>query len=476
MVALFHDMMHKEVEVYVDDIIAKSTEGDSHVAVLRKLFERLRKYQMKLNPEKCTFGASSGNMLGFVVSREGIRVDPKKVEAIQEMPAPKIEKEVRSFLGRLNYIARFIANLTSTCLLGKPACLGTTNTRTTFNLVCDGVANFNGRNAGAVWRNGKDLLCFSMGVQKAPTIHKSIKGGVIADQLAESPINGGDEALNEFPDGGIYGIDEPEDDVWEMYFDGAVNTHGSGIGAVIISPVGKQYPVAVKLDFECTNNIAEYEACINGLLFAYELNVKRLRVFGDSALIIYQVNGEWQTKDAKLIPYQKYLSSLAKKFEEVCFSHVTRDKNQFADALATLAVMTKLEVHANVRPIQVIAQDEPSYCCADLEADGEPWYHDIKRYIQHREYPEGASDVNKKTIRRMAMTFFLNGEVLYKRSYDGTLLRCVDTREMQLIMTEIHEGICGTHANGHMMAKKILRSGYYWTTMEADCMGYVRKC
>ncbi|XP_019418570.1 PREDICTED: uncharacterized protein LOC109329357 [Lupinus angustifolius] len=162
-----------------------------------------------------------------------------------------------------------------------------------------------------------------------------------------------------------------------MYFDGAVNMHGSGVGAVIISPASKQYPVAVKLDFECTNNIAEYEACINGLLFAYELNVKKLRVFGDSALIIYQVNSEWETKDTKLIPYQKYLSSLAEKFEEICFSHVTRDKNQFADALATLAVMTKLEVHASVRPIRVTAQDEPSYCCANLEADGEPWYHDI---------------------------------------------------------------------------------------------------
>ncbi|XP_019432700.1 PREDICTED: uncharacterized protein LOC109339673 [Lupinus angustifolius] len=145
----------------------------------------------------------------------------------------------------------------------------------------------------------------------------------------------------------------------------------------------------IKLDFEYTNNIAKYEACINGLLFACELNVKKLRVFEDSALIIYQVNGEWQTKDMKLIPYHKYLSSLAKKFEEICFSHVTRDKNQFADALATLTVMTKLEVHANVRPIQVTAQDEPSYCCANVVVDGKPWYHDIKIYIQHIEYLEG---------------------------------------------------------------------------------------
>jgi hypothetical protein len=115
MVALFHDMMHKEIEVYVDDMIAKSKDEESHILSLRKLFERLRKYQLKLNPAKCTFGVKSGKLLGFVVSDKGIEVDPDKVKAIQDMPAPKTEKEVQSFLGRLNYIARFISQLTVTC-------------------------------------------------------------------------------------------------------------------------------------------------------------------------------------------------------------------------------------------------------------------------------------------------------------------------------------------------------------------------
>jgi hypothetical protein len=115
MVALFHDMMHKEIEVYVDDMIAKSKKGEDHVKVLRKLFERLRKYELKLNPAKCSFGVKSGKLLGFVVSNRGIEVDPDKVRAIQSMPSPKTEKEVRGFLGRMNYIARFIAQLTTTC-------------------------------------------------------------------------------------------------------------------------------------------------------------------------------------------------------------------------------------------------------------------------------------------------------------------------------------------------------------------------
>jgi hypothetical protein len=109
MVTLFHDMMHREVEVYVDDILAKSKEEEDHVQVLRRLFERLRKYQLKLNPAKCSFGVKTGKLLGFIVSGRGIEVDPDKAKPIQEMPAPKTEKEVRSFLGRLNYIVRFIS-------------------------------------------------------------------------------------------------------------------------------------------------------------------------------------------------------------------------------------------------------------------------------------------------------------------------------------------------------------------------------
>lgn len=105
MVTLFHDMIHKEIECYVDDMIAKSHTEEEHLVNLQKLFERLRKFKLRLNPTKCTFGVRSGKLLGFLVSERGIEVDPAKIKAIQEMPVPKIEKQVRGFLGRLNYIA-----------------------------------------------------------------------------------------------------------------------------------------------------------------------------------------------------------------------------------------------------------------------------------------------------------------------------------------------------------------------------------
>ena len=92
MVALFHDMMHKEFEVYVDDMIAKSRTEREHLVNLRKLFERLRKYQLRLNPTTCTFRVKSGKLLDFIVSHKGIEVDPDKVKAILEMHKPHTEK------------------------------------------------------------------------------------------------------------------------------------------------------------------------------------------------------------------------------------------------------------------------------------------------------------------------------------------------------------------------------------------------
>ena len=107
---LFHDMMHKDVEVYVDDMIVKSRDREDHLAALQRFFERIRRLRMRLNPEKFIFGVTSGKLQGHIVSERGIEVDPENIIAILDMPAPRTEREIRGFLGRLKYINRFILN------------------------------------------------------------------------------------------------------------------------------------------------------------------------------------------------------------------------------------------------------------------------------------------------------------------------------------------------------------------------------
>ena len=111
---LLHDLIHKEVEVYVDDmIVSKDREG--HIPALQKFFERIQFYKLQLNPKKCTFGVTSGKLLGFMVSQRRIEVDPEKIKAIVEMKPLRIRKEIQRILGRIQYISRFIAQLTMTC-------------------------------------------------------------------------------------------------------------------------------------------------------------------------------------------------------------------------------------------------------------------------------------------------------------------------------------------------------------------------
>ena len=109
---LFHDMMHRDVEVYVDDMIVKSQGRADHLSALQRFFERIRQFRLRLNPKKCTFGVTFGKLLGHNVSKRDIEVDLEKIKAIFDMPAPRNEKETIGFLGRLQYISRFIARLT----------------------------------------------------------------------------------------------------------------------------------------------------------------------------------------------------------------------------------------------------------------------------------------------------------------------------------------------------------------------------
>ncbi|XP_077215661.1 uncharacterized protein LOC143850289 [Tasmannia lanceolata] len=122
--------------------------------------------------------------------------------------------------------------------------------------------------------------------------HKSIKGRVVAEQLAEVPVQEVEYLKTEFPDEEIMTLeDEAPGMTWSMYFDGAVNKQGRGIGVVLVSPRKEYTPISIKLQFECTNNMAEYEACIAGLEAALVLNIQDIDVFGDSILIICQTKG-----------------------------------------------------------------------------------------------------------------------------------------------------------------------------------------
>ncbi|XP_016722583.1 uncharacterized protein [Gossypium hirsutum] len=169
-----------------------------------------------------------------------------------------------------------------------------------------------------------------------------------------------------------------------------------------------------------------------GIRVAIERKIKILEVYRDSTLVIYQLKGEWEAKYPKLIEYRGLVLELIKKFNDITFCYLSRDKIQMADALATLASMVKVNKQEDVKPIQMSIYEVPAHCYKIEEEEKEDdhlWHHDIPRYVKDREYPNQATENNKRTLKRLVIAYVLDGEILYKRRNDQVLLRCVDTVE-----------------------------------------------
>ncbi|XP_075084915.1 uncharacterized protein LOC142168150 [Nicotiana tabacum] len=175
------------------------------------------------------------------------------------------------------------------------------------------------------------------------------------------------------------------------------------------------------------------------------MNIKELLVIGDSDLLIHQVQGEWTTKNVKILPYLRCVKELCKKCTKIHFRHVPRIQNEFTDALTTLSSMIQHPNKNYIDPIEIEVRDQHAYYFhVDEEPDGKPWYYNIKRFL---------------------------------KDHPGLgLLRCVDAAEATRLLEEIHVGTYGPHINGFTLDKKILRAGYFWMTMESDSIRYVQKC
>ncbi|XP_070019774.1 uncharacterized protein [Nicotiana sylvestris] len=164
-------------------------------------------------------------------------------------------------------------------------------------------------------------------------------------------------------------------------------------------------------------------------------DVEELLIMGDSDLIIRQAQGEWETRDVKLIPYRQHVEDLSRRFKSVEFRYIPRFHNELADVLATLASMLPYPGNAHIDPLEIQIRERHGYCnTIEAEPNVQPWYHNIKRFLKTKEYLEQASGDQKRTIRRLASGFFLSSEVLYKRTPDLNLLRCVDAEEARRIM------------------------------------------
>lgn len=106
----FKCLINVIILIYLDDLIVFSKSRDDHFDHLEKIFQKFQQFEISLNPKKCVFGVPQSKLLGFIVSKEGIAIDPKRVRSIMELPLPVKQKGLQSFLGKINFINKFISN------------------------------------------------------------------------------------------------------------------------------------------------------------------------------------------------------------------------------------------------------------------------------------------------------------------------------------------------------------------------------
>ncbi|XP_042497616.1 uncharacterized protein LOC122076379 [Macadamia integrifolia] len=254
---------------------------------------------------------------------------------------------------------------------------------------------------------------------------KSIKGQAVVDHLVFHPTKGERILDDAFSDEEIASAEEETINKWKLYFNGASDKKGCGARVLLVTPDGLYLPSSFHIDFPCTN---EYVACALGLKIALTIGVKKIKVYGISAIFICQTQGKWKIRDEKLKPYQEHLEEVVKQFEDISFKKFQRDNNQFANALATLASMVEYNPMAQVLPFMVEEKEKPTYqdIVNALTMDGRLWFAHVIDYIMERRYLAKATEGEKKFLRKYASQFILQGDLLYKRLYDGIQLLCID--------------------------------------------------
>ncbi|KAG9446452.1 hypothetical protein H6P81_012580 [Aristolochia fimbriata] len=485
-------------------------------------------YKLKMNPLKCAFGVSSGKFLGFVVTHRGIEIDQTKINVIQQMPEPKTLSELKSLQGHLAYIRRFISNLAGRCqpfshlmkkdtpfewdescrrafqnikdyLMKPPVLMAPTSGK---HLLLYFAAQE--KSLGALLAQNDDqgkeyplkfimsrpmlsgrlakwaLLLAEFEINFIP--QKAIKGQGLANFLADHPIPAEWEVSENLPDEEVFYIEVLPP--WRMYFDGAARKNGSGAGVLFMSPSDDLMLYSFILSHCCTNNEAEYQAIILGLGMVVEMGLSQLEIFDDSALVIKQLIGEFEVQKEELIPHKKEAQRLLEKIPNVTLGHVPRASNSQANALAGIAAsLAQFDARPERIPIcerwvvptlEKFSGEEEVNLVSVYAIEEEDWRQQFLDYLEHKKLPQELKA--QAYVRRVAPKFCLFNNTLYRRSYDGILLRCVSKEEGQALLSEAHGGIYGAHQAGPKLHLQVKQLGYYWPTMLWDTIELARHC
>jgi ribonuclease HI len=233
---------------------------------------------------------------------------------------------------------------------------------------------------------------------------------------------------------------------------------------------------AAKLDFSCTNNIAEYEAILLGLRKLRAMGIRRAILKTDSQVISGNVDKSSKARDPKLEKYLDTVRRLEASFEGFSVKNIPRGENEHADLLAKSAAqglpLPSEVFFETIKALSIELMERAVLTISPVHS--EDWRTKIISFLQGNCLSDDEA-YNKRMEARTKPYVIIEGE-LYKHGVYSPLLKCLSRAEGIELMKEIHTGLCGSHIGSRPLLGKVFRQGFYWPKAASDATELVQKC
>eukprot|EP00253_Pinus_taeda_P034932 PITA_34932 len=379
----FSKEIHDFLVVYLDDLTAFSKSYQEHLEHLRQVFLICRKYGISLNPKKSLFGLEEGKLLGHIISKDGIRIDPDRIQAILQVPYPRKIKELQAFLGKINFLRRFIPNLAELIRL---------------------LNNMLKKDSKVKW------------TIEAKQAFEEIKIALTRTPVLTSPRFDKDFIIFSFAsEHTIFVVLLQKDDL------GCEKPIAFFSKALRDAPL--KYQIMEKQAYALVKAIKDFRIYIlYSHIIAYVPNAVVKDILTQEG--IEGKRGKWianileydiEIKPTKLIKGQ----GLAKLMTETNFQALDINELDNEQEMAT-----------------------PQINQAFLQS---PWYTDIFFVLLNLQAPPGLSRTKKRFLKMKASKFCIIDNVLFWKNREGILLNCLTLDETDKVLKEFHAGDCGGH-------------------------------
>jgi ribonuclease HI len=267
-----------------------------------------------------------------------------------------------------------------------------------------------------------------------------------------------------------------DNEAWTVFCDGSWGTFGAGATAILISPSKIRTCYAARLEINCTNNIAEYEALLLGLRKLKAMGIRRVVLKSDSQVIIGHIDKSSKARDLKLEKYLDTVQRMEASFEDFSAKNIPRGENEHADLLAKSAAQglpLPSEVFFETIKAPSVELMERAVLTI-LPVHSEDWRTENVSFLQGN-YPSN-DEVYIKIMQARTRPYMIIEGDLCKQGVCSPLLKYLSRAEGQELMKEIHAGVCGAHIGSRPLLGKVFRQGFYWPKAASDAADLVQKC